>query len=31
MVEGVAKTYQDRHGQSVEALAGVTFTVTRRT
>ena len=27
LVEGVAKTYQDRRGQSVEALAGVTFTV----
>jgi NitT/TauT family transport system ATP-binding protein len=27
LVDGVAKTYQDRHGQRVEALAGVTFTV----
>jgi NitT/TauT family transport system ATP-binding protein len=26
-VDGVAKTYQDRRGQSVEALAAVTFTV----
>jgi NitT/TauT family transport system ATP-binding protein len=27
LVDGVAKTYPDRRGQSVEALAGVTFTV----
>jgi NitT/TauT family transport system ATP-binding protein len=26
-VDGVTKTYRDRRGQSVEALAGVTFTV----
>jgi NitT/TauT family transport system ATP-binding protein len=27
VIEGVTKTYRDRRGQSVEALAGVTFTV----
>ena len=27
LIQDVSKTYRDRGGQSVEALAGVTFTV----